>query len=68
MKSFLQDTGIFLANMIRLVNMSDDVLLSIDIVSDVAYAREIVYEYIPEMQVQKTKKKFDKKRIIGRLR
>lgn len=41
-----------LGKMIRILNVSEDVMVMVTLVSDVAYAREIVYEYIPQMQVR----------------
>ena len=50
-KNFLQETRQFLGKMIRIVNISEDLMISINLISDIAYGREIVEEYIPQMQV-----------------
>eukprot|EP01128_Nolandella_sp_AFSM9_P012702 TRINITY_DN9532_c0_g1_i1.p1 TRINITY_DN9532_c0_g1~~TRINITY_DN9532_c0_g1_i1.p1 ORF type:complete len:1160 (+),score=275.21 TRINITY_DN9532_c0_g1_i1:17-3496(+) len=49
-KNFITETRGYLGNMLRILNVSEDVMVTITLVSDVAYAREIVYEYIPQMQ------------------
>jgi len=49
-KNFLVETSGFLENMIRLIHIGDDIMYNIDIISDFAYARDIIYEYIPDMQ------------------
>eukprot|EP01125_Pyxidicula_operculata_P012814 TRINITY_DN4218_c0_g1_i3.p1 TRINITY_DN4218_c0_g1~~TRINITY_DN4218_c0_g1_i3.p1 ORF type:complete len:1114 (+),score=245.98 TRINITY_DN4218_c0_g1_i3:40-3381(+) len=49
-KNFLQETRTFLSKMIRIVNINEDVMVSIELVSELAYARDLVYEYIPLMQ------------------
>jgi len=49
-KNFLQETRQYLGKMIRILNVSEDVMIMVTLVSDVAYAREIVFDYIPQMQ------------------
>eukprot|EP01127_Copromyxa_protea_P005596 TRINITY_DN15495_c0_g1_i1.p1 TRINITY_DN15495_c0_g1~~TRINITY_DN15495_c0_g1_i1.p1 ORF type:complete len:1198 (-),score=295.31 TRINITY_DN15495_c0_g1_i1:60-3617(-) len=49
-KNFLVETGKYLQNMTLLLHISEENMYKIDIISDFSYARDIIYEYIPEMQ------------------
>lgn len=49
-KNFLMETSRYLQNMTLLLHISEENMYKIDIISDFSYARDIIYEYIPEMQ------------------
>uniref|UniRef100_A0A6B2KWZ9 WASH complex subunit strumpellin n=1 Tax=Arcella intermedia TaxID=1963864 RepID=A0A6B2KWZ9_9EUKA len=49
-KNYLNETRLLLGKMLRILNISQDVLVTINLVSEIGYGREIVEEYIPEMQ------------------
>jgi len=49
-KNWLAEIRAYLGKMIRILNISDDVMATIMLVSEIGYGRDIVYDYIPEMQ------------------
>eukprot|EP01126_Amoeba_proteus_P045763 TRINITY_DN5142_c0_g1_i4.p1 TRINITY_DN5142_c0_g1~~TRINITY_DN5142_c0_g1_i4.p1 ORF type:complete len:921 (-),score=205.68 TRINITY_DN5142_c0_g1_i4:85-2847(-) len=51
-KNFLVETSKYLHNMILLLHVSEEIMYTIDIISDFSYARDIIYDYIPVMQEQ----------------
>ena len=50
MKQFLADTRKFLHQMIRTINIKEEVLITIEVVGDMSYAWQIMDTFTPMMQ------------------
>lgn len=53
-KAFLADTRHYLANMLRLLNMTEDALMTITVVADASYAWELLPTFADALQRQIT--------------
>jgi WASH complex subunit strumpellin len=49
-KQFLIDTRAFLNQMLRIVNVKEEVLVVVGLAGDLSYAWQIINDYVPSMQ------------------
>lgn len=50
MKQFLIDTRQYLSQMIRIVNVKEEIMITVSVVSDISYAWEIIDNYVGYVQ------------------
>jgi len=48
-KQFLADTRRYLHQMIRIINIKEEILINIQIIADLSYAWEIIDRFLPEL-------------------
>lgn len=52
MKQFLIDTRTYLHQMLRIVNIKEEVLVTLALISDLSYAWQIINDYVKLMQAR----------------